>query len=66
VGRVERAAPPAAVEVEVEVGIGRPSWAAVSPLDPGTEQVVRAGLRPLHDPRGLLGVLLAAPSDPHG
>lgn len=45
--------------LEVEVGIGSPSWAEVAPVDPGTLRVVRDGMRPLYDPRSLLAVLLA-------
>ena len=43
--------------LEVEIGIGRPSWASTDPLDDGTRRVVEAGFRPLHDPRGLLAAL---------
>jgi len=46
--------------LEVEVGIGEQSWAAVEPLDPGTAEVVRDGFRILHDPHGLLARLVAA------
>lgn len=46
--------------LEVEWGLGRPSWAAVAPLDAGTARVVADGLRPLCDPEGLLAALLAA------
>lgn len=46
--------------LEVEVGIGLPSWAETSPVDPGTRRVVRDGLRVLHDPRGLLAALTSA------
>ena len=46
--------------LEVEVGIGHPSWAAASPVDPGTRRVVADGLAALHDPRGLLAALLSA------
>ena len=46
--------------LEVEVGIGEPSWAAASPVDPGTLRVVRDGLRVLYDRDGLLAGLLAA------
>lgn len=46
--------------LEVEVGFGRPSWAAAAPVDPGTRRVVRDGLRPLFDPDGLLRELAAA------
>jgi predicted nucleotidyltransferase len=40
--------------LEIEVGIGEPTWAAVDPVDPGTRQVVTDGMRPLYDPEGLL------------
>ncbi|HEY1315646.1 MAG TPA: nucleotidyltransferase domain-containing protein [Gaiella sp.] len=46
--------------LEVEVGIGRPSWAAASPVDPGTRRVVHDGMKALYDPRGLLAALRAA------
>jgi len=46
--------------LEVEVGFGRPSWAATEPVDPGTRHVVRDGLRAVHDPRRLLAMLVAA------
>jgi predicted nucleotidyltransferase len=46
--------------LEVEVGIGRPSWAGISPVDPGTQRVVRDGMRPLYDPRGVLATLGSA------
>lgn len=46
--------------LEVEVGIGSPSWAATTPVDPGTERVVREGFRVLYDPDGLLASLVAA------
>lgn len=46
--------------LEVEVGVGRRSWAETSPVDPGTRNVVRAGFLPLFDPQGLLGALAAA------
>ena len=35
--------------LQVELGIARPAWASL-PLDPGTERVLRAGCRILHDP----------------
>ena len=46
--------------LEIEVGIGRPSWARVTPVDPGTRRVVRDGMRPLYDPRGMLAALQSA------
>jgi uncharacterized protein len=46
--------------LEVELGIGRPAWASVAPLDPGTRRVASDGIRVLHDPDGLLARLLAS------
>lgn len=43
--------------LELEFGIGPLSWARTDPVDPGTRQVVRAGMRALHDPDGLLARL---------
>jgi predicted nucleotidyltransferase len=40
--------------LEIEVGIGRPSWASLDPLDDGTRRVVAEGLVSVHDPAGLL------------
>jgi GrpB-like predicted nucleotidyltransferase (UPF0157 family)/predicted nucleotidyltransferase len=40
--------------LEVEFGIGRSSWAATNPVDPGTRRVVTDGMQILHDPEGLL------------
>jgi uncharacterized protein len=50
--------------LEVELGIGTPAWASVAPLDAGTRRVVRDGMRPLHDPDGLLAALAAACAAP--
>jgi hypothetical protein len=44
--------------LEVEVGVGDPSWASVEPLDEGTRRVVTDGLKALYDPEGLLETLL--------
>lgn len=49
-----------ATGLEVEIGIGRPDWASVNPLDPGTRRVVTDGARILHDPTGILATLLRA------
>jgi predicted nucleotidyltransferase len=46
--------------LEVEVGVGLPSWAETAPVDPGTFAIVRDGFRPVFDPRGLLAELAAA------
>ena len=45
--------------LEVELGIGTPAWASVDPLDAGTRRVVSDGMRVLHDPDGLLALLVA-------
>lgn len=45
--------------LEVEFGIGRPPWASADPLDEGTRRVVSDGIRVLHDPDGLLALLVA-------
>jgi len=44
--------------LEVERGLGRPSWAAVDPLDPGTARVAADGLSVVHDPEGMPARLL--------
>jgi len=46
--------------LEVEIGLGRPSWAATAPVDPGTLRVVRDGLQALYDPARLLAALVSA------
>jgi predicted nucleotidyltransferase len=46
--------------LEIDVGVAPLSWAGVTPVDPGTRQIVLGGLRILHDPQGLLAQLLAA------
>lgn len=46
--------------LEVEIGIGSPTWAETDPVDPGTHRVVTDGARVLHDPVGILTGLLAA------
>jgi hypothetical protein len=43
--------------LEIEVGIGSPSWASVDPVDEGTKRVVGDGLRVLYDPQGRLAGL---------
>jgi predicted nucleotidyltransferase len=43
--------------LEIEVGIGEPSWAGTTPVDPGTRRVVDDGLAILHDPQSLLARL---------
>jgi hypothetical protein len=42
---------------EVELGITTPEWASTDPVDPGTERVVRDGIRPLLDRAGMLAGL---------
>lgn len=44
--------------LEVELGVGQPSWASVTPVDEGTRRVATDGLRALYDPDGLLEELL--------
>ena len=46
--------------LEVEVGVGHPSWARIDPVDQGTRRVIRNGARILHDPEGLLASLITA------
>jgi predicted nucleotidyltransferase len=46
--------------LEVEVGIGEPSWASIQRIDEGTRRVVTDGARVLYDPDGLIGRLLLA------
>jgi uncharacterized protein len=46
--------------LEVEVGVGAPSWAETASVDPGTRRVVADGLSIIHDPGGLLARLRAA------
>jgi predicted nucleotidyltransferase len=44
--------------LEVDLGVGPLEWADISPIDPGTRQVVNDGARVLHDPTGILAMLL--------
>ncbi|MFI0786227.1 nucleotidyltransferase domain-containing protein [Streptomyces lydicus] len=46
--------------LEVELGIGSPTWAKTDPVDRGTRRVVNDGARVLHDPAGIFAGLLAA------
>jgi len=46
--------------LQVELGIGRPSWASISPVDDGTRRVVTDGCVAVHDPDALLDQLIAA------
>jgi hypothetical protein len=46
--------------LQVEVGVGMPSWADSDPIDPGTRQVVQDGFRILYDPDSLFRILAAA------
>ncbi len=46
--------------LEVEIGIGDPSWASTDPLDEGTRRVASDGLRIVADPDGLLARLSRA------
>ena len=42
---------------EVELGIGQPAWASVTPIDDGTRRVATDGMRAIYDPDGLLAKL---------
>ncbi len=44
----------------IELDVGSPSWASVQPVDPGTADVIRGGLRVAYDPHRLLAPLSAA------
>ncbi len=44
----------------IELDIGLPSWASVQPVDRGTAEVIRGGLRVAYDPHGLLTRLSVA------
>jgi hypothetical protein len=44
--------------LEVEFGFAPPQWAAIDPLDEGTQKVVQDGCWILLDPTGLLNKLL--------
>lgn len=46
--------------LEVDVGVGTTAWASLTPMDEGTRQVVREGMRGLHDPDGVLAALVRA------
>ena len=46
--------------LQVEFNIAAPTWADVSPLDPGTARVVSDGLQIVHDPHLLLTRLQSA------
>ena len=45
---------------EIEFGFGRPAWADVTPVDPGTEQVIADGCEAWYDPSGILQELIRA------
>jgi uncharacterized protein len=46
--------------LEVDVGVVDRAWAATTPVDPGTARVVQDGFVVLHDPAGVLGLLVKA------
>jgi hypothetical protein len=46
--------------LEAEFGFAPLSWAAISPIDPGTRRVIGDGYRILYDPAGLLERLVRA------
>jgi hypothetical protein len=50
-------------DLELEVGLVEPAWAATDPVDPQTRQVVSHGLRILHDPDGRLAALALAATE---
>ncbi len=45
--------------LEVELGVGAPTWARTDPVDEGTRRVVSDGMRVLYDPDGVLEALAA-------
>jgi predicted nucleotidyltransferase len=47
-------------DLEVEVGVAPPSWAAVDLVDAGSRRVMTDGNRILYDPAGLLAAFIAA------
>jgi predicted nucleotidyltransferase len=49
--------------LEIEIGIGRPTWGSTTPMDRGTRRVASDALHALWDPSGLLRTLLAALAD---
>jgi uncharacterized protein len=46
--------------LEIEFGFAHPAWAALTPVDAGTRDVVTDGLQPLYDPAHLLAAVVAA------
>ena len=52
--------------LEIEVGVTTPEWVTTGHLDEGTSAVVRAGLRIIYDPRGMLRALVAREAAGHG
>ncbi len=46
--------------LDVELGVGDPSWASTKPVDPGTRTVVMDGVEIVFDPDALLLGLLRA------
>jgi uncharacterized protein len=46
--------------LEIEVGFAPPVWAAIDPIDKGTQQVIQEGCWILLDPTGLLNHLVKA------
>lgn len=45
--------------LEVELGVGAPTWARTDPVDEGTRRVISDGMRVLYDPDGVLEALAA-------
>jgi hypothetical protein len=46
--------------LQVEFGITTNEWAETRPVDPGTGEVVRGGMKILYDKSGVLGTLVEA------
>jgi SAM-dependent methyltransferase/predicted nucleotidyltransferase len=46
--------------LEIELGVGLPTWASITPVDRGTRRVVCDGMRALYDPEGRLRALARA------
>jgi hypothetical protein len=44
--------------IELDVAIADRAWAATDPVDEGTLRVVRNGISILHDPEGVLALLV--------
>lgn len=38
--------------LEIDLGVGRPDWASLSPIEPRTARVLDDGMRAVYDPTG--------------